>query len=206
MCLLLALKLRWPDHVHLLRGNHETSSMSQMFGFREECIRRCGTYIWQEFVEVFNVMSIVAHIAPPTSTLLVHGGISPFVQHIEEIEQNITKPIDWTPNGNNILTDLLWSDPSSKIQGWENSSRGTSFHWGLAAARNFMDMNGLQRIVRGHSAEDKGYNVMGDKHEVVTVFSAPNYQGCGGDGCVMVLEIDGQYRMEKMHQNVLVTA
>jgi diadenosine tetraphosphatase ApaH/serine/threonine PP2A family protein phosphatase len=180
--------------------------MSQIYGFKNECLRRCGEYIWHSFLEVFNVLPLVAHIAPPTSTLLVHGGISPHIQHLDEIDQKISKPIDWTPNGNNILTDLLWSDPCSKIEHWANSARGTSFHWGLTAAKTFMKRNGLQRIVRGHTAESKGYGIMGDNHEVVTVFSAPNYQGGNGHGCVMVLEVDGQYRMEQMHKTALVAA
>jgi serine/threonine-protein phosphatase PP1 catalytic subunit len=201
MSLLLAFKLRWPNHVHLLRGNHETASMSQVHGFKNECLRRCGENIWQFFVDVFNVMPLVAHIAPPTSTLLVHGGISPHCQHLDQIDQQIKKPIDWTPNGqNNILTDLLWSDPCKTIEHWAHSARGTSFHWGMAAAKNFMDRNDLKRIVRAHTAEAKGYGVMGEKHEVVTVFSAPNYQGGNGDGCIMVLDTNGDYKMLRMEK------
>jgi serine/threonine-protein phosphatase PP1 catalytic subunit len=198
MSLLLALKVRYPEHVHLLRGNHETASMSAVYGFKSECGRRCGDHIWSAFVEVFNHMPIAAHIAPPAATLLVHGGISPHLTQLDEIDKKISKPIAWTPNGNSILTDLLWSDPSDKIDHWEKSSRGTSCHWGLLAAKNFMEFNGLKRIIRAHTAESKGYGTLGEKHEVVTVFSAPNYQGGNGDGCVMVLKTSGEYHMEVM--------
>ena len=37
MLYLLALKLSFPDSVQLLRGNHETASVSKHFGFKEEC-------------------------------------------------------------------------------------------------------------------------------------------------------------------------
>lgn len=201
MSLLLAMKLRWPEHVYLLRGSHETSSMSQVYGFKNECLSRCGDYIWQGFLEVFNVMPLLALIAPPTSTLLVHGGISPHFQLLHEIEKKISKPIDWTPTGNNnILTDLLWSDPSPKIKHWARSPRGGSCHWGLAAAKNFMEENGLHRIVRAHTGVANGYGTMGEKHEVVSLFSAPNYRGRKGRGCVMILETNGSYRMERMRK------
>ena len=38
ICLLLALKLRYPDSVYMLRGNHECQEMSELYGFAAECI------------------------------------------------------------------------------------------------------------------------------------------------------------------------
>jgi serine/threonine-protein phosphatase PP1 catalytic subunit len=37
MCLLLALKLKYPKQVHILRGNHESASITRIYGFYEEC-------------------------------------------------------------------------------------------------------------------------------------------------------------------------
>lgn len=37
MCLLLALKIKMPNQVHLLRGNHEDRWINYSFGFAEEC-------------------------------------------------------------------------------------------------------------------------------------------------------------------------
>lgn len=37
--LLLAMKLRHPQSVHLLRGNHESRCMTAAFNFRQECTR-----------------------------------------------------------------------------------------------------------------------------------------------------------------------
>ena len=42
MCLLLALKIRYPDQIHLLRGNHEDRWINNGFGFSEECATRLG--------------------------------------------------------------------------------------------------------------------------------------------------------------------
>jgi hypothetical protein len=42
MCLLLALKVKYPDRIHLLRGNHEDKLINSNFGFYEECQYRLG--------------------------------------------------------------------------------------------------------------------------------------------------------------------
>lgn len=39
ICLLLCLMIRYPQHVFLLRGNHETSSVNRVYGFYDECIK-----------------------------------------------------------------------------------------------------------------------------------------------------------------------
>ncbi|GJT25503.1 serine/threonine-protein phosphatase [Tanacetum coccineum] len=43
ICLLLALKVEYPQNVHLICGNHEAADINALFGFRFECIEHCTT-------------------------------------------------------------------------------------------------------------------------------------------------------------------
>lgn len=42
ICLLMALKIKYPEHIHLLRGRHEDLAVNKVCGLGEECSVRLG--------------------------------------------------------------------------------------------------------------------------------------------------------------------
>ena len=50
LCLLLCLKVRYPTRIFLTRGNHESSEITQLYGFYDECIKKYNNAnIWKMF-------------------------------------------------------------------------------------------------------------------------------------------------------------
>jgi serine/threonine-protein phosphatase PP1 catalytic subunit len=166
--LLLCYKLRYPENFFLLRGNHESASITRIYGFYDECKRRTTIKTWKKFVNVFNCMPIAALIA--SKIFCVHGGLSPSLTDLEEIRQ-ITRPTDVPDSG--LLTDLLWSDPADTEEDWEPNDRGVSYCFGKKVIMNFLERHDIDLVCRAHMVVEDGYEFYHDR-VLVTVFSAPN--------------------------------
>jgi hypothetical protein len=53
ICLLFAYKVKYPENFFLLRGNHEASAISRIYGFYDDCKKRYNTKMWKTFCGVF---------------------------------------------------------------------------------------------------------------------------------------------------------
>ncbi|KAL6638623.1 hypothetical protein ACP70R_023734 [Stipagrostis hirtigluma subsp. patula] len=186
VCLLLAYKLRYPEHFFLLRGNHECASVNRIYGFYDECKRRYSVRLWRLFTDCFNCLPVAALV--DARVLCVHGGISPHLRSLDQI-RDLPRPADVPDAG--LLCDLLWSDPSAAVRGWApNHERGVSCTFGADVLADFLSRNDLDLVCRAHQVVEDGYEFFADR-QLVTVFSAPNY--CGefdNDGAIMSVDAD----------------
>lgn len=104
----------------LLRGNHESASITRIYGFFEECNifnntgkNRYNLKLWKAFIDCFNCMPAAAIIED--KILCMHGGLSPDLTSIDQIN-NIVRPTDIPDTG--LLCDLLWADPEASVKMW----------------------------------------------------------------------------------------
>jgi len=171
MVLLMCYKLRFPEHVWLLRGNHECASINRIYGFFDECKRKFSIKLWKTFVDAFNCMPIAALIEK--RILCMHGGLSPELVSLDKIRA-IERPCTVPDFG--ILCDILWSDPEPQITGWGLNDRGVSFIFGNDVIHRCCKRFDLDLICRAHQVVEDGYELIAERH-LVTIFSAPNYCG-----------------------------
>ncbi|CAM9603043.1 unnamed protein product, partial [Discosporangium mesarthrocarpum] len=205
MLLLLALKVEAPNCVHLLRGNHESSNQTRVYGFKTECSRKYGEAVYDQFMHCFQSLPLAAVVSGPkhgntdtrgmsgndrtadscqdnpTRYFCVHGGLSPKLMTLGDIEALERRE---EPSRDSALADLLWSDPSDDpgvldanvkrraqaIEGSDdeesqfdengfdvNPLRGLSYTFGASAAKDFLLENHLDHLLRAHSVQDKGF-------------------------------------------------
>jgi len=117
--LLLVLKVRYPDRITLIRGNHESRQITQVYGFYDECLRKYGSVnVWRYCTEIFDYFSLSSLIE--NKIFCVHGGLSPSINTLDQIRV-IDRKQEVPHDG--AMCDLMWSDPED-IDGWGLSPRG----------------------------------------------------------------------------------
>uniref|UniRef100_A0A7S0SP98 Serine/threonine-protein phosphatase n=1 Tax=Mantoniella antarctica TaxID=81844 RepID=A0A7S0SP98_9CHLO len=181
--LLLALKVRYPDRIYLIRGNHESRQITQVYGFYDECLRKYGSVnVWRYCTDIFDYLSLSALI--DNRILCVHGGLSPTITTIDQI-RTIDRKQEVPHDG--AMCDLLWSDPED-VTGWGLSPRGAGYLFGGDVVQQFNHSNKIDLIARAHQLVMEGYKWMFEG-QLVTVWSAPNYcYRCGNVAAIFELD------------------
>ncbi|GMM36227.1 phosphoprotein phosphatase PP4 catalytic subunit [Saccharomycopsis crataegensis] len=192
--LLISLKLRYPDRIYLVRGNHESRSITMVYGFYDECLRKYGSVnVWRYCCEVFDYLSLGALIYGSNSSggdgtgngvFCIHGGLSPYIEYVDQIK-HIDRKKEVPHEG--AMCDLLWSDPDD-VPAWAVSPRGAGYLFGENEVKKFLYSNKLNLIARAHQLVMEGYKELFNGG-LVTVWSAPNYcYRCGNVAAVLRID------------------
>ncbi|EAX91331.1 Ser/Thr protein phosphatase, putative [Trichomonas vaginalis G3] len=168
--IILLLKVLYPEHVYVIRGNHEFAEMYRIGGFGEE-LR--NTYKDSDVTPFFDMTFCEIPIAAIINMryLCIHGGIGPQFSRISELEM-IPRPL--VGYVDELSQTILWSDPSPYVTGFQPSSRGCGYFFGEDKCAEFIDRNAIDMIIRGHECVEKGVEFM-FKRKCMTVFSASKY-------------------------------
>jgi len=189
---LLLLKVRWPDRITLLRGNHESRQITQVYGFYEECLQKYGNgNPWKWCTQVFDYLTVAALI--DGRIICVHGGLSPEIRTIDQIRSSIPRKQEIPHDG--AFCDLVWSDPE-EVDGMTPSNRGAGYLFGASVVREFAEVNKLDLISRSHQLVQEGYKYFFPPDNLlITVWSAPNYcYRCGNIAAIM--KVDTEHNRE----------
>nr|CAG4643841.1 EOG090X03S1 [Lepidurus arcticus] len=166
---LFSYKLLYPNHFFMARGNHESHTMNQMYGFEGEVKAKYSTQMAELFTEVFNLLPLCHSINK--RVLVMHGGLfakdDVTLDDIRKTERNRQPPDE------GIMCELLWSDPQPQ-NGRAPSKRGVGVQFGPDVTYKFLELNKLDYIIRSHEVKAEGYEIM-HEGKCITVFSAPNY-------------------------------
>jgi diadenosine tetraphosphatase ApaH/serine/threonine PP2A family protein phosphatase len=207
LCTLLILKLAYPNHVYLLRGNHEDSLIATAYGFRDEVERtfRDGNeqcLVWDKICRVFAALPLCA---TTDTAMILHGGLPSADFNLSQLAQispadrsKLQTVIEPKSDAERLIADVLWSDPTNKhFKISDNVFRGIGKMFGIDVAATVLKRHGLLYLVRGHEVMEQGVNAMacGPDCEVVTVFSSASYPNGQGSnlGAVLNLDSGGSY-------------
>jgi len=179
---LWALKILYPNTLHLLRGNHECRHLTEYFTFKQECSIKYSDNVYEACMKGFDCLPLAALMNE--QFLCVHGGLSPELHTLEDIKKldRFKEPPAFGP-----MCDLLWSDPLEEFGNElsnehfsHNTVRGCSYFYSYPAVCEFLHNNSLLSMIRAHEAQDAGYRMYKKSSStgfpsLITIFSAPNY-------------------------------
>ena len=207
IALLMALKVQHPNHIFLMRGNHECPDTNGRYGFREECAeyitksspsdcKDCngkgtldGDTLWTIFNRVFQWMPLCASVNG--RIFCVHGGLSPELKSLTQLDTIDRSTLERIPD-TGLVCDLMWSDPDRNETEWGENDRGCSYTFGPTIVREFCDRHGFHLVCRAHQVMDFGYEFFCNR-KLATVFTASNYCGDYGNRG-SVLHVDPQLK------------
>jgi hypothetical protein len=169
----LELFLDAPDHVVLLRGNHEHYKLERgrVLGVvtPAEAIELTGSRFpevaLQEYKRLFELLPSVCLAG---RTIFVHGGIPR--------DATLARHADLTAlNDPQVRFEMSWSDPSTAASiPQELQARSSRFAFGRRQFLRFMATIGASLMVRGHETVEDGMRVVyaGEPAQLINLFTA----------------------------------
>jgi len=204
LAVILAMKIVFPENVHLNRGNHEDSALCRAYGFYDEVMAKYSSpRLFDEITRVFAALPLCCIIRD--RAFVVHGGIprteGTTIQHIGAIARKTHSQTFCTATergkagkhtSRQVIEDMMWSDPDPYERGTAAKTlRGAGCRYGPDVVVKWLRSLGsasLKTLIRSHECVENGYDVIdcGDGYKCWTVFSSSNYIGGWNQGAILV--------------------
>lgn len=166
--IVLKLKETYPEHIVLMRGNHEgpedilasphdlPAHLHRKFG---EGWSKAYEKLRQLFDQLYNAVLVNEQF------IMLHGGVPSQAKSIEDLAYAHKKH----PNETH-LEEILWSDPEEDISGTYPSPRGAGKLFGKDVTAKFLKMFNVKILIRGHEPSEAGYKI-NHNGKILTLFS-----------------------------------
>ena len=170
--LLFSLALKYPDHVYLLRGAHESRRLTLVCGLYEEIINAYGSpRAWEALMDAFDSLPLAAQVS--YQYICLAGGIDDKItklNQINEFNRFVEVPLidSWS--------SLVWSLPKDGINGTQPIETKHGVYFGENILNNFFKENGLTCMIRSKNLCMNG-NMTNFNGKCITIWSAPNFNG-----------------------------
>jgi len=171
MVIALLFKLKYPEQVVTLRGNHEPPPDLKPFphDFPDVLISRYGkegVKLYDAFAKLFQLLPYVA--IAKGSLLLLHGGPPTAFPESGDYKEYLSLNAE-TPNPL-VLEEVLWNDPDEYVDDWAPSPRGAGRLFGRKVTERALRITSTRIIVRGHEPATRGFK-FNHNSKVLTLFS-----------------------------------
>ncbi|KAK2958239.1 putative Serine/threonine-protein phosphatase [Blattamonas nauphoetae] len=196
---LLAVKIAQPDHLILLRGNHESERCTTIYGFKNEVFDKYSQSVYSAFIDTFHTLPLAAVVHD--TIFVVHGGLFDRPNVTLDDINKVNRFCEIGDEGGELLmAQMTWADPMD-APGSQSLIRSFGTKFGPDITERFLKENKLELVVRSHQVREEGHSVQ-HHGQLITLFSAPSYCGESNQGCVFDMiptETSTEFRFTKFH-------